>query len=429
VRVVHGDLPFLDQGVLHTPELAIVLADEIQCAATPDAYRPMLCWATEEMVRQFPHQLAPLHSYQEVVGQGTMAQWKASAGDPDCMAFSAISLGLRASENASSLAPFLVNTMGAEESLMGFDDLQGRVLCETTVDFLLQFPADESTTENYAFAERFVQNYCPMNIIATQAAEICVRQYGHPDPDYNFKSYLGFNVDKGFSELFFMLDKESDLRDRALEMMTREQWLGLIQKAEQHLKPESVVAIRDTFGLDNTGMKIKLDDWRFKTYAEAGYRFADGTKFFDQLKPYGDYIRDPKNARCTTVFTSMPELAIFQKGDILTDHQRVERMVFACKKMLATNLWPVMGEDKPTSVKVALSESLKVDFQDFNSKKAMALYAFLVNAGVDACAESAKSPEHWMKLTEIFSADELKPYLKMMPSQARGRTLESVLGL
>jgi hypothetical protein len=426
--IFEGDLPFLDHGVLHTPELAIALADEIACAATPDAYSPMLCWATEEMARQFPLKLAPLRSYQEVVGRGSMAQWKASAGDPDRMAFTTISLGLKASDNASILAPFLANTMGPEEAVMGFDDLQGRVLCETTVDFLLQFPADESTIENYALAERFVRNYCPMDIIATQAAEVCVKQYGHPDPDYKFKIYLALNADKGFNQLFFMLRKENSLRERALEMMTHEQWLWLIQKAESQLDAVSVVAIRDTFGLDNTGMNIKLDDWRFRTYFEAGYRFADGTKFFDQLKPYGDFIRDPKNARCTTVFTTMPDW-MFLKGYILTDYQRVERMVFACKQMLATNLWPVMGEDKPTSVKVAFRESMEVDFQDFSNKKAMALYAYLVTAGIDACAESAKSPEQWMKLTEIFGADELNPYLKVMPSQARGRALESVLGL
>lgn len=424
-----GELPVLAHGVLHFPELAIALADEIRSSATPEAYRPMLCWATQDMVSEFKQHLAPLRSYQEIVGHGSLAQWKANDGDPPHMDFTAISLGLRPSENTSSAAPFLVNTMGPQEAVMGFDDLQGRVLCETTVDFLLQFPADECTPENFLSAENFVRHYCPMDIIATQAAEVCVSQYEHIKPELNFKTRLALQTDQGFNELFVMLGKDSALRARALEMMTREQWLGIIHKAKaKNLYPESLLAIRDTFGLDNTGMLIKLDERKFQILFDGGYRFVEGTKFFDQIRPYGDFIKDPANSEVTTVF-SAPELAMYQAVSFLSDPQFVDRRVFKCKQWLATNLWPVMGEEKPASTLDALRESVEVDLQDYKSQKAMALYAFLVDAGVDACAASAESPAQWMKLTEIFSADELKPYLKVMPSQARGRALESVLGL
>jgi hypothetical protein len=425
-----GELPVLDSGVLHVPDLAIELANEIQCAATPDAYRPMLCWATPDMVTEFAQYLAPLHSFQEVVGHGSMAQWKASVGDPNCMEFTSMSLGLRPSENTSSVAIFLVNTMGPEAAVMGFDDLQGRVLCETTVDFILQFPAGECSPENSLEAVKFVRNYCPMDIIATQAAEVCVSDYGHVSPEYKFQSRLDLHTDKGFNELFFMLGKGASLRERALDMMTREQWLGIIQKSKGHnLHPESLLAIRDTFGVDNTGMQIKLDDRVLKILLDGGYRFVDATRFFNQIKPYGEFIKNPATLDATTVFSTLPELALYQKTSFLTDPQRVDRMVFMSQQLLATNLWPVMGEERPACTVDAMRDSLDVDFKDWESKKAMALYAFLVNVGVDACAESAKSLAHWMKLTEIFSADELNPYLKLMPSQARGRVLESGLGL
>jgi hypothetical protein len=59
----------------------------------------------------------------------------------------------------------------------------------------------------------------------------------------------------------------------------------------------------------------------------------------------------------------------------------------------------------------------------------LALEAYLVNAGLDACLAVAKTPGQWITLTQVFSVDELKPYLKTMPAKARGRMLESALGL
>lgn len=425
-----GELPVLNSGVLHAPDLVIALADEVQSAATPNAYKPMLCWATKEMVSEFAQYLAPLHSYQEVVGRGPMAQWKVNAGDPNGMEFTRISLGLMPSENTSNVATFLVNTMGPEAAVLGFDDLQGRVLCETSVDFLLQFPAGECTPENTSEAVRFVSNYCPMDIIATQAAEVCVREYGHVDPEYRFQTRLALHSERAFNELFDLLGKECALRERALEMMTHEQWMGVIDKAKtQNPSTESLLVFRDTFGLDNTGVQINLDMRGLAILVSEGYRFANGTQFFDQIKFYGDFIKDPRNAGCTTVFTAISDLVLFQKASSARDPQRFERIVHTCKELLGLNLWPVTGEGMPDSVAVALRESETFNFQEFESKKAMALYAFLLTAGIEACAESVKSPKHWMKLTEVFSADELKPYLKLMPSPARGRVLESGLGL
>jgi hypothetical protein len=425
-----GELPTLDSGVLRNPELAIALNHEIQSPVTPEAYKPVLCWATDEMRRQFPQQLAPLWPFQAVGRQGSMAQWKDKANDPNCLNFSSIELGIKTSRNSTRFAPFLIDTMAPASAKMGFDDEQGRVLCETTVDFLLQFPVSERSPQNLELAEEFVVNYCPINIVGMQADEVCVRDFGHAKRALHFPHKLHLELINVYNPLFLMLSKDNPLRDRALNMMTREQWLAVTQKTDtQYHTPETLLAIYETFGIDNAGMELKLDYPGFRTLFEGGYRFADETRYFTlerELKIHKDKYPD---ADLTSFVLSKNDSVMLKNLVLLTDPERVDRMRHVYREMLSTNLWPLEHHVKPASLLEVISIGKNADFDDFHNPKALTVHAHLTLQGVDACVKVATTEEHWATLAMVFSAEELKPYLRQMPGKAKGYLLEQVMGL
>jgi hypothetical protein len=425
-----GELPTLDNGILKNPELAFALADDRQSAATAQAYKPVLCWATEEMLREFAQQLAPLRPFQVVEGQGSMAEWKAKSNDPECMKFSKITVGVKPSENNTQFAPLLVDTMGPEASRMGFDDPQGRVLCETTVDFLLQFPVSDCTVENFERSVDFVNNYCPMSIISLQANEVCVRDFGHAARGFNFNCSLDLEMVKAFNPIFLLLAKEHPLRERALDMMSRDQWLGLIKKADQtFLYPQSLLAIRDTLGLDNAGMHIKIDYPGFRTLFEGGYRFADNTKFFSQEREFKRHNDKYPDADSTSLFASMTVVSMIEDIVFLSDSERVAQMLSIYVEMLSANLWPVEHHEKPDTLLEVLSSGKYMEFEDYRDPQAMTTHSYLLMQGVDACARVATTDEHWKTLAVVFSPAELTPYLSQIPGKIKGQMIEQEMGL
>jgi hypothetical protein len=95
---------------------------------------------------------------------------------------------------------------------------------------------------------------------------------------------------------------------------------------------------------------------------------------------------------------------------------------------MKANLWPIPGA-APAGVPQALKDSSRLSFEVLSNPKKLALYTYLQRAGVEACVEAASTPSQWMSIAQIFSCEDLQPYLKDMPKQARGKVLESGLGL
>jgi hypothetical protein len=425
-----GELPTLSSGVLLQPELVIALANDIQSSPTPEAYKPVLCWATQEMVREFAQQLAPLRPFQVLNGKGFMEEYEAKPIGSECLSYSKITVGLKPSANTTKFAPLLVETMGPVAAKMGFDDLQSRVLCETTVNFLLQFPADACTAENYALAENFVAHYCPMSIIGLQAHEICVRDFDHQGRQLNFKATLDLQMEKAFNPLFMLLAKDNPLQERAMGMMRRDQWLNLIKKTDTtYLYPESLLAIRDSLGLDNAGMHIKIDYPGFKKLVAGGYRFADNTKFFSQEREFKRYNNLNPFSDSTSMLASMTAISVIEDIATRTDPERVAVMLTLYKDMLLANLWPVENHEKPETLEEIMGSVKYADFDDYRDAKAMTVHSYLTLQGVDACAKVATTTEHWTTLAAVFSPDELKPYLGQIPGKVKGQLIEQALGL
>jgi hypothetical protein len=418
-----GELPSLVGGLLSQPELVMALTVESPLTATPEAYKPVLCWASEEMIREFPKGLAPLNLFQTVDGHGSLQDWKAKAGQPESLIYGAIELGVIPSERCSDLVNGLFAAMGPESARLGLDDQQGRILCETTTDFLQQFPTSDWSEDSLLAATEFAVSYCPIEIMARQAATACTRDFGLEKTTYHFRDQLKLYLCESFDPLFTALERDERVKD----LLAKEQWAWLLKHADV-VQVESLVALYKTFGIDNAGASLILGEQDLQVLIAGGYRFADGTKAFDRDLDYHAHNRDrdlqiapsvsiPKNLSFTESAQN-PSSASVLLAHVLAAHKALNRM----------NFWPIQ-DVRPVDLAHALKMAVRLDIDHVGNVKSMAMHAILLNAGVDACAEVASSAAQWTLLTEVFTADQLNPYIKMMPGKAKGRLLESGLGL
>jgi hypothetical protein len=441
-----GELPFLDAGVLNMPELAIAMLDESHVSAMPAAYQPVLCWATPTMVKEFPVQLAPLTPFQDVVGHGSLAEWKNMTDDDWQMEFQSIVTGVRPSEQSTKIAGAVFSYMGPESTKLGFDDERGRVLCETTVNFLLSFETGPLEQDNVTAAKEFVDNYFPPEIISAQVTQECVDRFGHDVALREFSILMQQNHSGGFHDLFGLLAKDHPLRDRAMSMMPREMWHKLALKNDGcQLIPASLVALYDAFGIDNTGMELTLYCGRIKDFLGKDFRFSDMTEVLEDSGEDEDYpggsdgysqdeseedVLDDEQEELqkpTTVLLSYESTDFVTTIGVSNDELH-RQMLNGYKEMLKLNLWPATSL-RPSDIGQALSMSNREGLGGSANKLVMSLKAYLMLAGVEACVKAATSPQHWKTLEIVFSSDELTPYLSQMPQSARGRLLENVMGL
>ena len=441
-----GELPFLDAGRLKSPELAICLSDESFQSATPEAYMPILCWATEAMVKEFGDSLTPLSLLQRVnydvhrplaeraesdlyrCASMPAATFKKNAKPNDEAVVTEITLGLEESASHSEWAGNLNRYMGNELTRRGFSSLDGRVLCEARVDFLLSFPAALCTEANLLESKRFVDGYFPFDILAIQTLKACSDSFGHPPQSLaKYTESLTLSHRNAFHRMFEDLGEKSPVRERMLDMFTREQWLGLAKNCEGFsLTVEALIALRDTLGLDNRGLVLSLVPGDLDALSSAGYRFVDDTQAYQDFNFMDSEPESGPTPTGVKLVLSGQAISFTLEDDsgdkILNEAVRLHGLV------QSMNLW-ICKTPKPTSIKQALAAIVDLNITNPSHQQAMALYAFLVGQGIAACAKEATSPEEWVRLTEMFSDEEISPYLKVMPGKARGRALESQLGL
>ena len=417
-----GALPELIDGVVRQPELAIALVGESGRTSTPQAYQPMLCWASEDMVRKFPNDLARLVHFQNVRGHGSLAQWKSASGQPGNIDISAIEVGLEpANGRGCEVFQHLHHAMTPMSSRLGFEDEGDRVLCITTSDFLMQLPSQDCSEDNLKAAFEFVENYCPIEIMASQVVATCREQFGRDELTARVPIGYMNEMVSNFNDLFEVLQQGHPLRERMKDLMTREQWSALFLRAEA-VDAHSMLGLYQAFGIDNTGKDFHFFPHGFETLAKGGFQFSSNTKIFTDSK------KMQKHKEAADLFLEPAVLLPYDKtcfGYYSGVGQTTRELFANCMKV---NLWPIPGQ-APTDVAQALKDSARLSFDVLSTPKKLAMYTYLLSAGVEACAEVASTPSQWMVIAQIFSSDELKPYRHAMPKQARGKVLESSLGL
>lgn len=422
-----GDLPELSLGKLKSPELAIALKDEAQANPFPAAYSPMLCWASENMVKEFPGSLKRLNPFQEVWGRGSMAYWKTTMGDDSHMLFSKIVTGVRPDDGVKH-ASLLMKPMCPLAQVYGFEDQEGRVLCETTTDFLLGFELADVSEQNILSAKDFVNGYCPIEIIATQVTEACINEFGHrgsPKMAFINVDYDIFHTG-GYTDLFGLLAKDHPLQERAISMMEQAQWKSLLLKSNNEISASSLIAMHQAFGVDNTGLCITVRSEEVDDYLAADFRFSEDTTFFDTLKLFKAHRSANLVSGTTAVLSSFNGYSFMDGDEATTPRENVDRTYQ--EMVLRINLWP-SDAAKPKDLADALRMAGPLDLDNVGNNKAMGLRAILVDAGIKACIEVASTPRSWLKIKEVFSRDELNPYMNQIPRAVRGKLLEQDLGM
>jgi hypothetical protein len=449
-----GVLPFLDEGLLKSPELVVSLIQESRRSPAPEAYQPVLCWATEAMLAEYSAHLVPLRPLQRVefvhpdfmdcgpngtpvVFYESMSEFKAANRNPDVTHIKSIDLGFEDSPAHTEFTDKLLHYFCNKVLRAGFVD-DDRVLCETRIDFLdqfLQIPSADGL--NAAAAQRFIKHYFPLDIVGQQVADQCASQFGHDQQKQRFnlrlsKTELVRRYEKSFPSFFVQLGAANEMGQKLLDLMTQAQWRGLIDRANTlHLWAKSVIAFRDALDMSNEGLQIKMLPEDCVAYHEAGYQFSSVTRVFDLESDFDDFRKS--NPRETSVYlyltASQVENHLSNNIDtacsavmILNEARKIHAMV------QSMNLW-TSQRPKPSDVQSAMDEICRYDIDNPDIRPAMALSAYLQTQGVDACVKAAKTPMHWQRIVELFSAKETRPYLKQMPASARGRVLEDSMGL
>lgn len=446
-----GELPFFDAGVVNSPELALSLTAESARSSTPNAYQPMLCWATEGMISEFGSNLVPMRPVQRVAYQGvlqpaskwgsaitgtihaSMAEFKAGCHKEGDGLILNMTLGVQPDERLSVQAGSLLHYMGSLGPAFGFADPQGRVLCETRADFLMQFPLGECRDQNLAVSEDFVTRYCPLDIICNQAGLSVDDSTGAKDLGGMLKEHKRatmalplFRILDNFSPVFDLLSQQSSIRERALNMMTHDQWKLLARSGtDQEFLAATLITMRDVLGIDNQGMAMQIPLSLLNELHTAGYRFSDDTLV---LSHKDDLYRHKKiNPDATAVSfnlnygTVLDFLGARPESELLSESIRLHRM---CQSM---NLWSSFTP-KPKSLAHALDE-MTYRTVEAGDTAGLALSVYLVDQGIDACANAVTVPNQWLSITRIFSPEEVMPYLPAMPALAKGKFLESEMGL
>jgi hypothetical protein len=424
-----GELPYLENGVLRTPELAIALSKEGPKNMIADAYEPILCWASQEMASAFPENLAPLHPFQEIPGIGSMATFKADSDSINNSLYKKIVMGIRPSDGIKH-AGALFKYMCPVAPLHGFDDLQGRILCETTVDFLLGFDISASP-HNAEVAQDFARTYCPYEIIATLVSDICVKAYGTFPGYHEFDLPFSTTHSGHFNGVFGLLAQGHPLRDRAREMMTPSQWGLLFYNAEgTKLSAQSIIAMQQTFGDDNLGLFLEVWHNDIPAYKAAGYKFSEDTKFFNNEKAFRSYLRECMSCGGTAVYAHLSS-SLMLGDDLPSEMTRRDLLDIYTDRWIDVVRLGIWAHDtKPiTTVRDAIKAAGRLEMDNSGNNRSMSVRAIMVDAGVDECASVCQSASDWIALTKVFSRNEIMPYLKEMPAMAKGRVLENDLGM
>jgi hypothetical protein len=425
-----GLLPELKGDVLSQPALALALQEESFSSFGPEAYRKVLCWASQDMVSQFPQQLLALTPVQTVNRQISMQDWKANYDPEEPVEATSITLGVNLSSDNTEFAKFLFSVMAPDSARLGLPDATGRVLCETTTDFLLSFPTVNHSADNAAAAEAFVRSYCPFEIIATQAAQTCARKFGHELREYDFETPLTTTYFFGRNELFEKLSRDNPLHEQVLNMMRKEQWLGMVKSFNSaSASVMTLLALRDTFGIDNTSLPVHLSRSGMVELIEAGYRFADDTRVYEctddlEVNRYNfsnrssDVLLQFDGANWQPEYgNEMPTEMV--QGIYIKQYQQI----------MSTNLWPA-PIIRPVDVKEALDMLVEHDagIPVPLENTTWALRAFLATAGLEACMQAATT-KHWDRLMGVFPKADFMPHLKALPHKAKGILLEDEIGL
>lgn len=428
-----GELPVFAGERVSCPELVDALFETAKVDGP--GYDPILCWATPEMLNLYPEQLCKYSSTQqfEVLLRGsgttktlTFKEWAESYSDvkgSSLLPDNYVLMGYP--EDDSRVGHALLMAMGSPASQHGFIERDGLVLCHTKASFLTEFEMSEFDAANAQLSREFVGQYLPLDFIVDRAFPDGFGHFkpnGFPSDSKSFKSGVrprSSDCRKGFLELLGHPDMGSQIKG----LMNTEQWRHLAQT--QALVPSTLIVLHKALGFDNQGLAARLVRSDVVKMHEAGYRFA--------AHPYR-LMTSEKNA--------VPEDSILN-GETWVDMRLITvdlkdaaqtrkgvglKLVY--EQLVAMGLWPSAALAEPKDLPSALAScARRVGVATKFDEASISLRAYVMNAGVEACAEVAGNPKQWAFMLDLFGPDAMRPYSRELPAESLGKVFAHDLGL
>jgi hypothetical protein len=272
-----------------------------------------------------------------------------------------------------------------------------------------------SQPANQQLTQAFIKNYAPVDLFALSKA------------DADKLNYMLFRVRVGFkrgseshryavNDLLTRLDTAEPLRSQIKGALTTELMTFLSEYfGDGELNARSLGTLYREFGIDNSGMHVKLYPEDIEALHRDGYRFSESTEV---------YVTEG-----TDQYEVSPgKVALSWIGAFSWGKERYESMF---EKAINMGIWPTNKVAQPATVSDALVSLAKrrPPANWVQNPELASLRGYLRNAGPEECALAAKTDKQWLVLGEVFGTDVLMPWMPKASLKATGKLFMKDLGL
>jgi hypothetical protein len=401
------ELPVVERGVIHNPELLHAFNNAQQHTHYPEMYGRMLAWvATAELpdyasdliplesVKTFgigfekPDIVMPLESFCVDVFNGRVYVDRHANRREGIWTFTGINIGLAPITDLETLAQqakTLCRYLLPSDQALGLNHKAGFTLCMVRTHWLDQFEAGHVNAERIEAAQAFAVNYYPVDLYLMLAKEVY-------NDKVNNGEFIGLkNVPRYSAAPVFEYLNDPVVAKPLKEIINAELWQLLFENTGAGLGFEGLLAAREHFGF-TLGMltsKVTLSYDLIRDLHRAGYEMQTNPGESPRVRV------DIQNA---------------------TDHSQA-----AYKAIIDMGGWP---NQQPEFANAA--EAIKAAVR----KHDQAIHiAYLQSIGVKKAIEGAKTEVHWNFLRRIFDNSQITPHLDDVPEKYRADILSIDLGL
>lgn len=379
-----GAIPRIDAGVIHNPELLIAFADRDRGSALPKIHGRVFAYVKPDEVRGI-EEIKLYNAVRRIACSGVevsfddIASPKAMTevvnlnnGREPCPLLDQlpctdlyVSFIRRDSSDAETTFKKEETCrlkMLSDTQYMGLEIPPGYCMASIDVKCLDYFELGAIDQHAMKAAVDYTDDFFPAEMLTTY----CESQHDKKErPRRTIK-------DEHPWELFDYAAKNKDA-DKIFSAFKDEFWINLYKRYAEHLSPESILAGHSRFGLLHDparGFLITANE--LNVLHEGGYKFVNGSD--------GCVFEPPKEDR------------------LFLDYYR---------KLISMNAWP-SNIDRPKDCYEALKLATKGN--------GSLLYKCLIeNYGPEASVKAAKTPKQHERIREIFTSEQLKPFVDLMP--------------
>ncbi|MHD0644250.1 hypothetical protein ACYPKM_01270 [Pseudomonas aeruginosa] len=447
-KILADEFPYLANGELSNPELAIALSRRVEREAFGEIYDHMLCWATPEMVSQFPEQLraykvtltaafgrlalSPELGMREDSGSaryphqymGTVAELvdsfvftsdtidelsrRCAVSPEKRLSITEVSAGMEMPDDGNAMDILVAHAMVPEPVRRGFGATPDRILCRTTASFLLGFQSKgvdlERLDGDIGIAAR-LSNYFPAGILQSMK-----HRTDGQSISWKYQGFYDVETTTSAGKMVGNLTSMAAINE-CIRITGKEFLKYLVLEAYNHgysnacpISPHALPAIREALGIGSGQLKpFALQGSHLNAFERQQYVLDAGTK----LEFKGGLVNAGSPDRLRNPFVRILKMA---EGDLTINGHKT-----------------VIGSG-PKAVLEGLTK-LRTRVEKMDDKEAQLMAAQAVFFGVEKMVEHCETVGHWKSLYRVFTREEMKPYLRIAPREIRTLQAAQTLGI